>query len=61
MRGYVELAVVDQSGVTACRSQLSSALERRSWRDMVYFSIRDDEWPAVCERNLARLARHRRS
>ena len=30
-------------------------------RDMVYLSILDDEWPAVRERNLARLARHRKS
>lgn len=30
-------------------------------RDMVYFSILDDEWPAVRERNEARLARRRKS
>ena len=30
-------------------------------RDMVYFSILDDEWPAARERNEARVARRRKS
>ena len=47
----------NQEGVL--RRQLISDEGRR--RDMVYFSILDDEWPAVRERNLARLAGHSKS
>jgi RimJ/RimL family protein N-acetyltransferase len=46
-----------QEGVL--RRHLTSDDGRR--RDMAYFSILDEEWPAVRERNEARLARRRKT
>ena len=55
-RALLALGAVEEGTL---RSQLLSDDGRR--RDMVYFSILDHEWPAVRERNVARLTRHRKS
>jgi N-acetyltransferase len=54
-RAILALGAVEEGTL---RSHLLSDDGRR--RDMVYFSILDDEWPAVRERNEARLASHRK-
>jgi N-acetyltransferase len=55
-RALLALGAVEEG---ILRSHLLSDDGRR--RDMAYFSILDDEWPAVRERNEARLARRRKS
>jgi RimJ/RimL family protein N-acetyltransferase len=54
-RALLALGAVEEG---ILRSHLLSDDGRR--RDMVYFSILDGEWPAVRERNEARLARRRK-
>jgi len=55
-RALLALGAVEEG---ILRSHLLSDDGRR--RDMVYFSILDREWPAVRERNEARLARRRKN
>jgi N-acetyltransferase len=55
-RALLALGAVEEGTL---RSQLISDDGRR--RDMVYFSILDNEWPAVRELNEVRLARLRKS